>query len=325
MNEANDNITINIFVRNGASTLGYLFSSLESQTYANLVKVIRFFYDKSKDNSLELIHKYSATSKYPIEILEGFESLGLAGKMNKAMRMCTTRFCMFMHQDIQFLTNDIYIEYLKVLEPDIFISYPIYLNPITVYKKYNIWGKCLFSRTVGKKLPTINGKLDCVNIDMQRERGLYFDEFTYLTGGEDVDMLIRLARLELKTVCSKVQVTHLHDVSSKFSLGDLIFKERQFSEIYGVLLRKHGIYSIKYVFSIYARFVPVIVIPFSLQLTLVTLLLYCVLYSKNVFRHESKRNLVLYLLPFINLYLLINFYIYFILGFLKGRQRERRS
>ena len=126
----------------------------------------------------------------------------------------------------------------------------------------------------------------------------------------------------LKIQKSGVEIIHIHNKDKKFNLKNLIKKESQMAECYGVLVRKCRIDN--YFDFLMISFRPILIIllfiPFINILDIFIILIYSFLYTKNVYIYERK-NPKIFLLPIINIYLLFVSFFYYFKGFIYGRQK----
>ncbi|MBU3978370.1 glycosyltransferase [Patescibacteria group bacterium] len=252
-------ITIIIPVYNNFTTIQEVFDSLEKQNHKELIEEIIIIDDNSNDNTRNLIEKYQNESSFKTKLIIHTKSNGLAANYNEGIELSKTDYFILMHADIVLIG---YNSFSKMLEPllkneDVIASYPIILHPYSVWKDYNFWQKCLFSRFVGKRLKMITGKFDCFNKKLLLNRIGLFNETTYRTAGEDSDIKIRINKIgKLKVFSSGIEIIHLHNKDFNFSLKKLIKKEAQLAEAQGAVLRKYGILNTKGFILSFFREIP---------------------------------------------------------------------
>lgn len=221
-------------VHNGASTLKDVFCSLEAQNDKALVDEIIFIDDGSKDDSLRCLQEYAEWSRFKNRIIIHEKAIGLSATYNEGIDACQSELFVLMHQDI-ILPDP--MSFSKVIRPlcdqsDVVAACPVLVTPEYVWAKYNFWMKCMFSRQIGRKSSVLSGKFDCV-----RKSHLRFNSSVYRTGGEDGDFYFQLEQTG-RIVSSHLEVIHIHNMQPSFSVIDVLRKEAQFGEIYGVQLRR---------------------------------------------------------------------------------------
>ena len=320
-----EKITIIIPVYNAETTLKYVFNSLESQNHKELINNIIFINDNSTDNSYELLKEYKICSSYEILIINHNKNLGLANNYNEGILKCDTNFFILMHQDIILEnTNSISIVVNKLAssKDDVVAVYPKISLPVYIFKQYNFWQKCMFSRFLNRKIENLTGKFDGFKKDLFLRYGISFDSVNFRTAGEDGDIKNKFSKNNLKITRSGIDIIHIHNKNKKFDLGSLIKKESQMSECYGVLIRKYGINNLLDFLMISFRPILIILlfIPFVNLLDILIILIYSFLYTKNVYIYERK-NPRIFLLPIINIYLLFVSFFYYFKGFIYGKQK----
>jgi glycosyltransferase involved in cell wall biosynthesis len=319
-------ITIIIPVYNAETTLKYVFNSLEYQNDKELVNNIIFINDNSSDNSLELLNEYKIHSSYKILIINHNKNFGLAYNYNEGISECNTNFFILMHSDIILEDKNsinIVVSELENSDRDVVAVFPRTSHPTQIFKEYNFWQKCLFSRLINRKIEDLIGKFDGFKKDLMMQYGIFFDSNTYRTAGEDSDIRIKFEKNNLKIKNVNINVIHIHNKSKNFSLKDLIKKESQLSEFYGTFVRKNGLYNGITNFLMIS-FRPILVIlllvPIINLFDVIIILIYSFLYTKNVYIYERK-NSKIFILPFINIYLLFISTFYYFKGFVYGKQK----
>ena len=314
-------ITIVIPVFNGGTTLHDVFDSLEKQNNKKIIKEIIIINDGSSDASQKIILDYKKESSFSIMIIEHKKSTGLAINYNKGMQTAKTDYVILMHQDIILGDGD---SFAKIFQPfqdsDVIASYPTLLHPYEIWTSYNFWQKCLFSRFVNKRHVRFTGKFDCV----KKLKNIRFNSTLYRTAGEDLDYEMRCSEYG-KVVLANLDVVHLHSRDNNFSLKQLIKKESQLAECYGVNLRRYFVKTkIKNMFLLILR--PMILLSlfvnvfFINKLALLILLLFCFYYTKLVYL-KCHKNPKIIILPFINFINLACYSFYFIKGFIYAKQK----
>lgn len=310
-------------VHNGGSTLPDVLLSLDSQSDKELIDEVIFIDDASTDNSREILAAYAQKRSFAIRILHHNTSMGLATTYNEGMDMCTSPFCIFMHQDILLPDPRSFhkISSSLLADKDVIAVYPTILIPEDVWRKYNFWQKSMLSRQVSRKANVFAGKFDCIRLT-----DLRFDADTYRTGGEDADMYFKLKKRG-RLVASPLEVIHIHNMNPQFGIADFLHKEAQFGEIGGVqvrrllpeLARDVPLYIILMLF-VRPGLLLMLLIPYLRYLALLLLLVFCFLYTKKVY-FEYSTNPRIFLLPFVNFLGIVYYSLFFVRGWIHGKQR----
>lgn len=295
--------TIIIPIHNGDSTIKETFDSILKQKKLNFIKEIILINDGSTDKSQEKIDIFKKEKKLNIKIIKHQKAKGLASSFNQAIKMAKTDFIILTHQDVILNSNLALIKLEKIINKnrDIFYIYPIVCHPKYIWNKYNFWQKCLFSRYVNTKHYSPIEKFDCVNRQKLIDLGL-FDEKHFRTAGEDLDLIIRANKKNLKYICSNIKAIHLHNKNPNFSFKDLVKKEKQLAETKGVLLRLYG-FNIPNFRSFFREviFIALFIPKINIFATLL-LIIYSIGYNWRMYPliFQDKK---VFLLPFVNLYL----------------------
>ena len=316
-------ITIIMPVFNGESTIDGVLISLEKQNNKDLIKEIIFINDNSVDKSREVIEKYQERSSYRTRLIDNKNNEGLAKNYNKGIKACSSDYFILMHQDIILLENNCFDKIIAPFSDDNIVAvFPGLLHPFSVWKKYNFWQKCLFSRFVDKTILDLAGKFDCYNREKLIKHIGFFDEKLFRTAGEDGDMKRKIRKNGFKMIYSGFNVVHLHNREADFSYKKIFKKEAQLIESQGVLLRLYGIDNIKDFSMSFFRQILVILlfIPIVNFLDIFIISTYSFLYTKNVYIYERK-NPRIFLLPIINIYLLFISTFFCLKGFIYGKQK----
>lgn len=322
-------ITVILALRNSESTLAAAFGSLEKQKSKQLVREILVIDNCSTDSSPRIIRDYAKKSQYKVRYIVNKNDLGLAGSFNRGITLCRSGYFILMHSDVVIDQADAFPKALAPLRagPDAVVARPTTVQPRYVWEKFSFWQKCFF-RTYDVEAESLLGKFDCFNRRLLLEKVGLFDNRTFRTAGEDVDMSIRIRKAGLKETNSGVRVIHLHSQDNNFTLGTLIRKESQYAEGSFPVILKHGrdwygwLPDKRFVLKIAFR--PLIVvglfIPYVQYLALVLLLAYSILVSKRIYQSQWKDPRVL-LLPFANVAILFFYTFYMLRGLLTGKQR----
>lgn len=291
-----------------------ILEALESVKKQNIsVSEIIIIDNHSKDNSVKVAQEFKKANKnIPIKIIIRDKQYGLSASYNLGAKLAKGKFLVTLHSDSFLLTNS---ELKKLVTPclkdsSVIASAPSVLHPEEIWETYNFWQKYIFSRVVGTKTPSGNGKFDCIRKDVYLKIGGYNEkEFTgeEIVGGEDADLHVRIRKAG-KIVVSSAEVVHLHYKGNNFSFSDVLKNKKLLARSYGRLLQLH-----KKSFSIdkqtillikplvgFAPFIPFFHVP-----GLFILIVYSFFYSKKMFISLSTlKDAKILILPFVNIWLL---------------------
>lgn len=313
-------VALMIPVYNSESVIQETLKSLENQTFP--LSKVYLINDNSSDNSQSLLKKYKARSKYTVEIIQHSKNMGLSYTYNEIIRKTTSKLLITLNHDCSIVDHH---GIKKLVEPflcnsGIVESCSFVTTPYTVWRKFNFWQKCLFSRHVGRKMSGRNSTFCCFSVAALRKIGM-FDECTFRTGGEDADIIHRLSSTG-NVVDVDTRVIHIHSRNSKFSWLDLIKKENQRAESVGASLSKHCIFNPINLARIFLRplLIYCLIFPQTRILALTGIFLFAFLYTKEVFYFEWRDKRIL-ILPFFNILLLFTYTYYFLKAFILKKQQ----
>jgi len=314
-------ISVILPIRNGSSTILKTLKCLFSQSL--LPEELLIIDDGSTDNSLRKVKNF--LKKFPKQIkyciFWHFQPKGLAFSYNEGIKASQGELIVTLHQDVIFEKDSL----AKLVAPikdnkNVVATFHSVVHPFEVWNKYNFWGKLYFSRLVGKKFSGLDGKFDCFRKKALREVG-FFDEKRFRTAGEDCDIFFRLKQIG-QIVPSEAEIIHLHKIDNQFGLREIVYKQAQYSEVQGVLLRRGRIRTINGFLRAFFREILLVVtlLPHLRFLGLFLVVVYTFSYSKIIYLREYKNPRVL-LVPFLNLFLLFISLFYSLRGFIYGRQK----
>jgi glycosyltransferase involved in cell wall biosynthesis len=309
-------ISVILPVYNGETTITKTLDSLFSQSvkFDELIVIN----DASCDASRELLEKY-LSGKTDCRMIGHTKNFGLAKTYNEAVRQAKGDLIILLHQDVVLLPEAL-AELIKPFKDEkVVAAGHNVICPYDVWLKYNFWQKCFFSRFVGKNSSGVNGQADCFRKDALMKVGLFNDK-RYRTAGEDGDMIYKLKKIG-KVVDSNAKIIHLHKISPNFSFQDIIYKQKQYSESRGVLLRTGRITSFGNFIGTFFRELLLIflVIPYSSYLSAILIVVYSFWYTKLVYLKEYKNPRIL-ILPLLNIYLLFVSFAYTLKGYFLKKQ-----
>jgi len=313
-------ISIVIPVYNAASTILYTLKSLNRQN--ELINELIIINDGSTDHSSAIITKYLKThfSKIPKIIINHPKSLGLSLSYNDGIKQATGDLIITLHSDIILKKNALSLLVAPFHQKNVVATYHQVVHPISVWKKYNFWQKAFFDRQRNQTQSGMDGKFDCYRRKSLIKLGL-FDHKNFFRAGEDGDIFLKLKKIG-QVIPTKATIIHFHSKDNCFNYKKIIYKQAQYSEAQGALLKKHGILSIKHFIHTFFREILVIslFIPKLNLLSLGLIIIYSFTYTKNTFCFYIKQPKV-FLLPFFNIYLLFISFFYSLRGFISGQQK----
>lgn len=183
-------ISVILTVYNSGPFLEECIESLLNQTYANFELII--VYDKSKDNSKEIIEKYMKIDKR-IVFIENEKNFGLPAAINKGLEIARGKYIAKMDSDDISLPNRLEKEYLFLENnKDYFLvcSNGIRINENGNYLENIITDETLGDESFKKGNPVIHTSIMFRNIGIRYEDNLAF--------AEDYDLYKRALKLGLK-------------------------------------------------------------------------------------------------------------------------------
>jgi len=309
-------ISIIMPVHNGESTLPKALESLlcQSRRFDELIIVD----DASSDDSIIVVKECLNERDY--KFIKNERCHGLAAAYNRGIKISKGDLIITLHQDVV-LERDSLERLIAPFSNDrVVAASHVVVHPLDIWKKYNFWQKCFFSRLVGKNFSGIDGKFDAFRKSALEKAGL-FDEKHFRTAGEDSDMVCKLERIG-KISETQAEIIHLHKIDPRFSWKEIIRKQAQYSEAQGTLLRLGRLQNIKTLAKAFFREILILALLFSYLriVSVVLILLYSFLYTKLVYLNEYKNGRIL-VLPFFNIFLLFVSIVYSTRGFIYGKQR----
>lgn len=276
--------------------------------------------DSSPDKSEKLIREFLERKKLDFKIIRHKENLGLARSYNEGIRTSKGNLIVTLHQDVIFSEDALEKLIVPFGDSRVVASSHKVAHPLKIWKTYNFWQKCFFARQAGKDQFGIDGKFDCFRKEALIKAGL-FDEIRFRSAGEDADIIFSLKKIG-KIANSEAKIIHLHKISENFSYRDVIFKQKQYSESRGVLLRKGRIKSFSNFLGMFFRELLLVslLIPVLSYLAAVLIIVYSFWYTKLVYFKEYKNPRII-VLPFFNIYLLFVSFAYTLKGLIYGKQK----
>jgi len=273
---------------------------------------------------LEIITLFTKTRKN-VHLVNHQISKGLAESYNEGIALASGEIIVFMHQDI--LLESIF-ELRKLLLPfnesttnsSAIASGHTVIHPVSVWKTYPFWQKCLFSRHLNKEYFGIDGKFDAFSRSVLITNNC-FDSRRFRTAGEDGDLIARLGGIGVISPTS-AKIVHLHRLDNNFNYLSYLMKHYQYARAQGTLLRLRRIKSYKHFISAFHREILLFtcLLPFCFIIGLVGTFAYSVLYTINVNKYcpTDPRTLVL---PIANIFSMFASLYGSLCGFISARQK----
>ncbi len=167
-----------------------------------------------------------------IEIMTINKGLGLAASLNYGIKRARYPIVMSLHQDCIPSDNSWLTKLISPLKDKRFIASVSKVRlERSFWESFDIFARALTIKEVGEITPAMDEK-GCAYRKKSLEQVGYFDETNYRTGGEDLDMY-----LKLKTVGDiaypNASVNHMHYTT----LNKRLKKISQNANSYGVLIR----------------------------------------------------------------------------------------
>lgn len=304
-------ISVIIPMYNAETVILEALRSLQKQNIT--IKEIIIIDNHSKDNSVKVAKEFTKENKnIPIKLIVRDKQYGISASYNLGAKEAKGKFLVTLHSD-SFLPTRFELKKLVTpcLEDSLVIaSAPLVLHPEEIWETYNFWQKYVFNRVVGTKIPSGNGKFDCIRRDIYIKIGGYNEEeFTggEVVGGEDADLHVRLRKAG-KIVVTDAEVVHLHYRGDNFSFSDVLRNKKLLARSYGRFLQLHrkSVSIDKMAILLIKPFVALFpFIPFFQSTGLSFLVIYSFFYSKKMFMSPSTLgDPKILMLPFINIVLL---------------------
>lgn len=312
-------VTVIIPVYNGFDVLEDALQSLENQAYP--IDEIILVEDTSTDRSIELLRKYQNISRLKVTLIEHGFNKGLAQSYNSALKQVKTTHVVLLMQDCLIRSKQGITKLMKpfLKDPTILVTCAKTINPLSVWKTYNFWQKCLMARHTGKILSGRNNSFCCYSYTALKKIG-FFNSRRFRTAGEDTDMFHRIAQIG-QIIDIDTYVEHLHNRNPHFGIFDYMKKENQRAEASGATVFFAGAAGLYNFIRIFTR--PILLIglifPYLNIFSLFLIILYAFFYTKKVYLYELTNPRII-LLPFIHILLLLSCTFYFFRGLTTGRQ-----
>jgi len=304
-------------VHNGATTLEKVLASLLNQNFQFDELII--IDDASTDKSVEAIKNFLG-GKIEYKLFYHNIQQGLAETYNQAINESDGELIVIMHQDVILQKGALEEIISPFSDSAVVATAHLVDHPLGIWNQYNFWQKCFFARLAGKKFSGLDGKFDGFRLAALKKIGM-FDEENFFTAGEDGDILARLKKVG-KIFQTRAKIVHLHKIDPNFSWQDIIYKQKQYSEAQGALLRKGSMINPLLILKSFFREILLLglLIPDANLFFLAMIIFYCFWYTGKVFLTEYKNWRVL-ILPFFNILLLCVSFSSSLKGIVYGKQR----
>lgn len=176
---------------------------------------------KPKEEIFGKVKKYLKENARGVEIIQVDGEGGLAKTYNKGIKKAKGEIVITLHQDCIPLEKDSVDKLIKPFE---------HKNVVMTYSKIRDY------ESKREYIPFIpDGKFNAFRKSALKKIG-FFDEKTFFTGGEDVDIYFKLKKLG-KIVLVNTKIMHEHP---KYLGNKTIEKRKQNGSINGTLFRKYG-------------------------------------------------------------------------------------
>lgn len=264
----------------------------------------------STDKTVQLLDEFKKkNTNVPIRVILQRSNRGLSVSYNLGAEIAKTSYIVTMHGDGLLPTPN---ELQKLMNPVILSSKvvavgPKLLHPIKLWRHYPFWQKCLFVSSVGKEIPSGNGKFDCFKRDKFIAIG-GFDQthFEHAIGAEDADIYFRLTKIG-SVVNSNARVIHNHPIDVQYSMIDWIKRRRYLAISYGRYLQLHLLDSFSQSAVLLVR--PIIALLsiciFFQPWLIVFFIVYSFIYMPRMFLEKSTlTNPRILALPFVLIFLI---------------------
>lgn len=298
-----------IALKDSETTIIPALQSLVKQSYP--ITQIMVIDNVSTDNSIALVESFKRKyHRIPMRIIKHRINRGVEGSYNEGARILGTDFVVFMHADTKLPSVR---ELEKLVEPmkkdsTVIYSTPRVTLPLSLWKTFNFWQKCLLVRSAGLTYQSLNGKFDCTRrkeyLSMGGSSEHIFGQ-NLGTGGGDAELAITLKTRGI-IANSRAHAIHLHHLSQNYSLSDWFTNRKLLARTHGRVLRVLGLPAAGPVFVIVKPLLAFLsLIPQLFPYSLILLLVYTVASMDKMYRTKSTvSDYRILFLPFITIFLL---------------------
>lgn len=323
-------VTVIIPVYKAERAITDVLQSVFRQTYP--IQKIILIDNFSPDESVAVAKKFiSLHKKIPIEIIERKKTYGISDSYNLGAKSARTTYIVTLHSDGILPTR---YELVRLMSPVLKDPTVVVVGPRLIHRKkewltYNFWQKCLFATSVGKEVPSGNGKFDCFNRSVFLKAGGFdVKRFSTTLGSEDIDMHLRMREFG-KVVNSEACVIHIHPTEPRYSMMDWIARRKFLALSYGRYLQIHFFraWILQYSFFVKPLLALVSLLGFIYPVFFIPLILFPFLYMPVMFHEPSTRsNPRILFLPFLAVFLVFyeSFWIMYSVLFLHDERYNTR-
>lgn len=301
-------VTIVIPVYKVGRVLGAVLTSIYDQTYP--VAEIILVDNHSPDDSVAIAKQFAAShTKIPIRIILRKRTYGLSDSCNLGATLAKTTHIVTIHSDGLLPTKFELDKLMKpfITDPTVVAVGPILVHRMEEWRGYNFWQKCLFASSVGKEIPSGNGKFDGFNREVFLQSGGFDTRcFDNTMGAEDIDIYLRLLAIG-KVVNSQARVVHAHPADPNYTMKDWIARRKFLALSYGRYLQLYFPHEWKrqVVFFIKPLFATSVLLGFMHPIFVVPLVVFPFFYMPVMYRDAStRRDPLILILPFIVVFLI---------------------
>ncbi|HLP49071.1 MAG TPA: hypothetical protein VK469_24225, partial [Candidatus Kapabacteria bacterium] len=159
-----------------------------------------------------------------------------------------------------------------------------------------------------------NGQFDCFRKTALEKIGLFEDK-----PGEDGEIIYKLEKTGI-IAQTEAKIIHMQNLREDFGPRDILYKLKLHAEARGGLLVRGRIKNLREFILIFFREITLLclLVPYANYFAAVLLLIYSILYTKQVYIEEYRNPRVL-ILPFWNIFLLFAGFYYSLKGIAYGR------
>lgn len=324
-------VSIIIPVYKVARVLKDVLTSIYNQTYP--IAEIILVDNHSPDESVSVARRFASNhKKIPIRIIERKKTYGLSDSCNLGATLARTTHVVTIHSDGLLPTNYELDKLMKpfIVDPTIVAAGPMLVHRMEEWRGYNFWQKCLFAVSVGKEIPSGNGKFDCFNRDVYiKSGGFDTKSFDNSIGSEDIDMHLRLRSVGT-VVNSEARVVHAHPADPNYTMRDWIARRKFLALSYGRYLQLYFPHEWKRQLVFFVKPLLVLngVLGFIHPLFIIPIVLFPFLYMPIMFRDPTTRSDPrIIFLPFVLIFLVFyeSYWLFYSFLFLRNTRYNTNS
>jgi len=235
-------VTVIVTGRNSATTIRDCLESFIAQDYP--IDRILVFDNGSTDGSQEITLQIAASSRVPVELIDGGERGCICTSYNRGAKMSTAEVVVITHSDAVIPSPHELRKLVGPLfaDPEAVAAYPRNLMPRSVWDRFPFWEKFQFVRAVDATAHSNNAIFDAIRRDAYLKAG-GFDEKRFTTtcgfGGEDSDAALRISRLG-KVLQTEACAVHAHGFPAHYPFSAYAANRALMGRTYGKIIRHQG-------------------------------------------------------------------------------------